>query len=57
MVCQAAVGTLDAIIDTVAAQHDITALLPLLKTNGKLILLGVPPEPHSFPADSLLFKR
>ena len=54
---QAVVGTLDGIIDTVSAQHDISALLPLLKTNGKLILLGVPPAPHSFAAGSLLFQR
>ncbi len=50
-------GTLDGIIDTVSAQHDISALLPLLKTNGKLILLGVPPAPHSFAAGALLFQR
>ena len=48
---------MDGIIDTVSAQHDISALLPLLKTNGKLILLGVPPAPHSFAAGALLFQR
>lgn len=54
---QAAVNTLDGIIDTVAAAHEISALLPLLKTNGKIILLGVPTEPHSFMAEPVLFKR
>jgi hypothetical protein len=54
---QAVLNTFDGIIDTVSAQHDISTLLPLLKTNGKLILLGVPPAPHSFGAGSLLFKR
>ena len=27
------------------------------QTNGRLILLGVPPDPHSFSAGALLFKR
>ena len=29
----------------------------ILQTNGHLVLLGVPPSPHSFAAGSLLFKR
>ncbi|CAL5224213.1 g6859 [Coccomyxa viridis] len=53
----AVANTFDGIIDTVSAQHDISQLLPLLKTNGHLVLLGVPPSPHSFAAGSLLFKR
>ena len=47
----------DGIIDTVSAQHDIGQLLPLLKVDGKLILLGVPPEPHTFSAGNVLFSR
>ncbi len=54
---KAAVNSLDGIIDTVSAGHEISALLPLLKTNGKLILLGVPTEPHTFGAGAVLFKR
>lgn len=54
---QAVMNTLDGIIDTVSAPHEISSLLPLLKTNGKLILLGVPTEPHSFSAGAVLFKR
>ena len=54
---QAAMNTLDGILDTVSAPHEISALLPLLKINGKLILLGVPTEPHTFSAGSILFKR
>jgi cinnamyl-alcohol dehydrogenase len=57
VLAQAIGGTLDGIIDTVSAQHDISQLLPLLKTNGKLVLLGVPPAPHSFAAGALLFNR
>lgn len=37
-------GTFDFILDTVSAQHDIGQLLGMLKTDGKLILVGVPPE-------------
>ncbi|GAB4848811.1 hypothetical protein Ancab_003605 [Ancistrocladus abbreviatus] len=41
-----AMGTMDAIIDTVSAQHSLPPLLNLLKTNGKLIVLA---EQSSFP--------
>ncbi|XP_019185357.1 PREDICTED: 8-hydroxygeraniol dehydrogenase-like [Ipomoea nil] len=37
---EGAVGTLDGIIDTVSVAHPILPLLSLLKTNGKLILVG-----------------
>ncbi|KAL0314522.1 UNVERIFIED_CONTAM: 8-hydroxygeraniol dehydrogenase [Sesamum angustifolium] len=37
---QAAAGTLDGIIDTVSAHHAIDPLLSLLKSQGKLIILG-----------------
>ncbi len=36
--------SLDGIIDTVSAQHDIAAELGLLKIDGKLIFVGVPPK-------------
>lgn len=54
---QSALNSLDGIIDTVSAAHEISSLLPLLKTNGKLILLGVLTEPHSFAAGAVFFKR
>ena len=57
MACQAAVRTLDGIIDTVSAKHEISQLLPLLDVDGTLVLLGVPPEPHTFAANSVLFSR
>ncbi|CAM8899897.1 unnamed protein product [Rhodiola kirilowii] len=41
----AATGTLDGIIDTVSAVHPIAPLLNLLKTNGKLVVVGAPAEP------------
>ncbi|KAJ6949853.1 hypothetical protein NC651_003741 [Populus alba x Populus x berolinensis] len=37
---KAATGTINGIIDTVAAVHPLKPLLDLLKTNGKLILVG-----------------
>jgi uncharacterized zinc-type alcohol dehydrogenase-like protein len=37
-------GRFDFILDTVSAQHDINAYLDLLKRDGTLTLVGVPPE-------------
>ena len=36
--------SLDGIIDTVSAEHPIAAELGLLKIDGKLIMVGVPPK-------------
>jgi cinnamyl-alcohol dehydrogenase len=49
--------SLDGIIDTVSAQHDIAAELGLLKIDGKLIFVGVPPKPLEFATFSLIGKR
>lgn len=38
-------STFDFIIDTVSARHDYNQYLGLLRTNGVMILLGVPPRP------------
>ncbi|OMP01628.1 Alcohol dehydrogenase superfamily, zinc-type [Corchorus olitorius] len=54
---QAAAGTLDGIIDTVSANHPLMPLIGLLKTHGKLVLIGVPEKPHEFPAFPLLAGR
>ena len=43
-------GTLDFILDTVAAPHNLDALLVLLKRDGVLVLVGAPAEPHPSPA-------
>ena len=45
------------ILDTVAAQHDINAYLVLLKRDGTLTQVGVPPEPLSIHVSSLIFGR
>jgi alcohol dehydrogenase (NADP+) len=47
----------DLILDTVSAKHDLLTYLNLLRTDGTMVLLGVPPEPpmiHPFP---LIMKR
>jgi len=53
----AAAGTLDFIIDTIAANHDIPTYLTFLKQNGKFVMVGVPAEPLSFHAFGLIPKR
>jgi uncharacterized zinc-type alcohol dehydrogenase-like protein len=45
------------ILDTVAANHDINAYLQLLKRDGALTQVGVPPEPLSVHVTSLIFGR
>ncbi|KAM0011385.1 putative alcohol dehydrogenase, zinc-type, GroES-like superfamily, NAD(P)-binding domain superfamily [Helianthus debilis subsp. tardiflorus] len=54
---QAAVSTMDGIIDTVSADHPLIPLISLLKPNGKLVLVGAPTKPHELPAFPLLFGR
>jgi uncharacterized zinc-type alcohol dehydrogenase-like protein len=40
-------GSFDFILDTVSADHDINALLNLLKRDGNLTLVGAPEKPLS----------
>jgi uncharacterized zinc-type alcohol dehydrogenase-like protein len=47
-------GSFDFILDTVSADHDIDAYLNLLRTNGKMSLVGAPPKPLSVAAFSLI---
>uniref|UniRef100_A0A7N0TMR7 Enoyl reductase (ER) domain-containing protein n=1 Tax=Kalanchoe fedtschenkoi TaxID=63787 RepID=A0A7N0TMR7_KALFE len=54
---QAAVGTLDGIIDTVSAMHSVEQLLRLLKARGKLVLVGLPEAPLQVNASSLVEGR
>jgi len=54
---KAATGKFDFILDTVSAEHDIPALIGLLKTNGKLIMVGAPPEALKFRAGQLIMGR
>ncbi|EFN56723.1 hypothetical protein CHLNCDRAFT_22031, partial [Chlorella variabilis] len=53
----AAAGSLDGIIDTVSAKHDLLPYLSLLATDGKLVLVGLPPESLEVPAFALTSRR
>ena len=46
---KAARNSLDVILDTVSAPHDLDPLLATLKRDGTLVLLGGAPTPHSSP--------
>jgi uncharacterized zinc-type alcohol dehydrogenase-like protein len=49
---------LDLIINTVAASHDLDALLNLLKRDGTMVLVGAPATPHPSPqVFNLITKR
>jgi uncharacterized zinc-type alcohol dehydrogenase-like protein len=47
----------DFILDTVAAVHDMNQYLDLLKIDGKMLLVGIPPEDNRFNAASIISKR
>jgi uncharacterized zinc-type alcohol dehydrogenase-like protein len=50
--------SLDFILDTVAAPHDLNCFLELLNRDGTLCLLGVPGKPHpALGIENLIFKR
>ena len=51
-------GSLDLILNTVSATHDINVFLNLLKRDGTMVMLGVPEHPHPSPnVGTLIFKR
>ncbi|KAJ6754727.1 CINNAMYL ALCOHOL DEHYDROGENASE 2-RELATED [Salix purpurea] len=54
---KAAFGTMDYIIDTVSAVHALAPYLSLLKTNGKLVTLGLPEKPLELPIFPLVLGR
>ncbi|MBW0160760.1 MAG: NAD(P)-dependent alcohol dehydrogenase, partial [Sediminibacterium sp.] len=47
----------DFILNTVSAPHDYSTYLNLLRTNGTMIVVGVPPSPSEVPAFNLIMKR
>lgn len=51
------VGSLDFILDTVSAPHDLNAYLVLLKRGATMALVGVPPEPLPVGSLNLIFGR
>jgi D-arabinose 1-dehydrogenase-like Zn-dependent alcohol dehydrogenase len=54
---KAAASTLDFIIDTVSAPHAEEDYLSLLKVDGKLVIVGVPPHKMSISPGSLINAR
>ncbi|HEX8602760.1 MAG TPA: zinc-binding dehydrogenase, partial [Pseudoduganella sp.] len=50
--------TLDLIVNTVAAPHDLDAFLNLLKRDATMVLVGAPATPHPSPqVFNLIMKR
>lgn len=50
-------GYFDFILDTVSAQHDYNTYLGLLRRDGVMICVGVPPEPTAVAAFNLIGGR
>jgi len=47
----------DFILDTVSAEHDYNFYIAMLRTNGSLVCVGIPPNPAMIPAMNLIFGR
>lgn len=47
----------DVILNTVSAPFDLTPYLNALKTDGTLVLVGAPSQPHAVPAFPLIMRR
>ncbi len=50
-------GKFDFILSTISAEHDYNQYLNLLTLNGTLVVVGVPPQPSTVHAFSLIGKR
>ena len=50
-------NSFDLIIDCVSAEHDLNAYLPLVKTDGTLVMVGAPEKPLPINVFNLLPKR
>jgi uncharacterized zinc-type alcohol dehydrogenase-like protein len=53
----AAAKSLDLILDTVSAVHDVNAEGSLLATDGTIVLLGLSTVPVSYAVPNFLFSR
>jgi len=47
----------DLLISTISAQYEVNPFLELLKVDGTMILLGVPPKALGFEAHTLILRR
>lgn len=54
---EAVAGTLDVIVDTVSAHHDLTPYLNALGVGGTLALVGAAPQPNQVSAFGLIMGR
>lgn len=50
-------GSFDFILSTISAPHDYNDYLSLLSLNGTMVVVGVPPQPSTVQAFSLIGKR
>jgi uncharacterized zinc-type alcohol dehydrogenase-like protein len=50
-------GRFDLVLDTSSARHDLNRYLGLLRVDGAMVLVGVPPEPAPVAAFSLIGGR
>ncbi len=50
-------GSFDLILDTVSADHDVNALLGMLRLDGSLVMVGVPPNPQPLAVFGLIMPR
>jgi len=50
-------GKFDFIVNAVSANHDLNPFLGLLKTNGTMVILGVPPKAPEVSAFALIMGR
>jgi len=48
-------GRFDLLIDTISVEHDLNAHLGLLRNEGAMVVVGVPPVPAPLSAMSLIF--
>merc|ERR1719516_131103 len=54
---KAAAGSLDLVLNTVAADHDINTYLPLLAAKGVIVQIGVALAPHAVNQLQLMMKK
>ncbi len=50
-------GSFDMILDTISADHDLNALIGMLKLDATLVLVGAPAKPQAINAFGLLMPR
>lgn len=54
---KAVAGTFDFILNTISAQHEYNFYLQMLKLDGTMVLVGIPPEAPQVSAFNLIGKR